>query len=135
MQGTCVELLIALMDVSIIMLSILTTLDNGWQHDCLILPFCWLHIYDLMLLSSSCIWKKLGRFQISVSWMSRLLSTPTPTPNVSTLYHIICRQKPFFTFYHAAKSFSRTLRIFTLEHVEYHESSYQIIINVAGEKI
>lgn len=60
MRGTCVARLIALMDVSLVRLSILS-LQWIMAHsgDCLILPFCCLHIYDLMLLSSSWIWAKI----------------------------------------------------------------------------
>lgn len=44
--------------------------SSSSSRDCLILPFCSLRIYDLMPLSSSWIWKKLGCFQMSVCWVS-----------------------------------------------------------------
>lgn len=88
------------MDVSIITLSILTTLGNGWQQRLSnSLPFCRLHIYDLMLLSSSWIWEKLGRFQISVSWMSRLLSTPKCPESLQPLAHYFIERQKLLGFF------------------------------------
>lgn len=97
MQGTCVPQLIVLMDVSIIALSVLTTLDNGWQQWLcnsliLLLAHLWSNATQLIMnlreirpLSNIC------QLDVSAAFNTTCLQ-------VSTLYHIIWRQELFSHF-------------------------------------
>ena len=98
--------------------------------DCLILPFCCLHIYDLMLVGSPWIWRKLGRLQISVSGLSRLLSTPNvskPPPFTTLCEDESCFQSlsgysAFFFFYpHCEKFHAHACEVSWVRRWNYNE--------------
>lgn len=133
-QGTCVLQLIALMDVSTVRLSILTTMDNGRQQrpsnsPILLFAHLWSNASQLIMnpnqirpLSNIC--------QLDVS---AAFST-----EASTLYHIMWREEPFSHFICLINPPfffpPATVRILTLVRVENQEGSYQITVNVTEEK-